>query len=108
MSNLNEYLALKKRIKELEEQYPNLIILAFKEINAKSSNSIGRPKQDAPLEKVIYKKKSDQIWLVLKQRASWSDSKVVWQPTAMSVGVVPTRLRLDDKLVDVTFEEVDH
>lgn len=106
MSRIDEYLTLQSRIQKYEAEYPNLVVLAFDSNRiAVSSVSIARQIVKMPLEKVIYKKKSDEIWLVLAQG---NCRNKVWNTNLLDVGVDPVRPRMDGQPARVIFEEVDH
>lgn len=111
MSQASEYAALKRRIEQLESDHPDLVVLAIQTNGvAVASGTAGRPSPDAPLEKVIYKKKSDQICLVLAIGYSWRDRNVNWSANVHGVKVDPGRPRMVDhgQPTRVVFEEVDH
>lgn len=104
MSKASEYAALKRRIEQYESDHPELVVLAV------SSATAGRASPDAPLEKVIYKTKSDEIWLVLAVGYGWAQRNVVWSANLHEVKVDPRRPRMVDhgQPARVIFEEVDH
>jgi len=111
MSKASEYAALKCRIEQYESEHPDLVVLAV-QTNGMGSNSFsgGRLPPDAPLEKVIYKKKSDQICLVLASGYRWAQRNVNWSANVHDVKVDPHRPRMVDhgQPQRVIFEEVDH
>lgn len=109
MSKAGEFAALKSRIAQYQADHPDLVVLAVQANRlAVSSVTAGRPSPDAPLEKVIYKKKSDEIWLVLASGYSWAQRNVAWSPNLHAVKVDQRRPRMDGQPTGVIFEEVDH
>lgn len=111
MSKASEYAALKRRIEQLESDHPDLVVLAVQDNRlAVSSATIGRPSPDAPLEKVIYKTKSGEIWLVLALGYSWAERNVRWSANLHDVKVDPRRPRMvgHGQPTRVIFEELDH
>lgn len=111
MSKTSEYAALKRRIEQYESDHPDLVVLAVQDNRlAVSSATAGRPSPDAPLEKVIYKTKSDEIWLVLALGYSWAQRNVGWVANLHDVKVDPRRPRMVDHghPARVVFQEVDH
>ncbi|CAB3730782.1 hypothetical protein LMG1866_04621 [Achromobacter ruhlandii] len=108
MSKASEYAALKRRIEEYEADHPDLVVLAVQDNRlAVSSATAGRASPDAPLEKVLYKKKSDEIWLVLANGYSWRERNVAWSANLHDVKVYPHRPRMDGQPSRVIFEELD-
>lgn len=111
MSQASEYAALKRRIEEYEAEHPDLVVLAVQTNGvAVASGTAGRPLPDAPLEKVIYKKKSDQICLELANGYTWRQRNVIWSASVHDVKVDPRRPRMVDhgQPARVVFQEVDH
>lgn len=110
MSKASEYAALKRRIEQLESDHPDLVVLAVKDRVAVTRANAGYPLPDAPLEQVIYKTKSDEIWLVLALGYSWAQRNVGWSANLHDVKVDPHRPRMVDlgQPARVVFQEVDH
>ncbi|CUJ64201.1 hypothetical protein ACUDCK_29765 (plasmid) [Achromobacter sp. CF-sbj1-Ac2-l] len=109
MSMAAQYAGLKRRIEQYESDHPDLVVLAVQANRlAVSSVTAGRPSPDAPLEKVIYKKKFDLICLVLASGYGWAQRNVIWSDNLHDVKVDPRRPRTYGQPARVIFEEVDH